>query len=172
MQEQVIELTKIQLGIEESDITKSRLALEQFAQIKTSQSFRQEEEYLWLNSRSLWLQVGDKNTAFLHRQCRARLSRNHTSKISTGQGGIIKGHEQLKQAARRHFQHLFQEDGISDGEVSAYFLANVPSLVSSECNDGLMKPFSKKEILDVIWAMEPDKALGSDGFSFHFYKAY
>ena len=33
-----------------------------------------------------------------------------------------------------------------------------------------MRPFSEKEILDVIWAMEPDKAPGPDGFSFHFYR--
>ena len=34
-----------------------------------------------------------------------------------------------------------------------------------------MKPFSENEILEVIWAMEPDKAPGLDGFSFHFYTA-
>ena len=72
------------------------------------------------------------------------------SEISIGEGEIIKGHEQLKQATRRHFQHLFQEDGISDGEVTADFFTNVPSIVSSEGNDGLMKPFSEIEILDVI----------------------
>ena len=118
-QEKVIELTDIQLGMEECEITKSQLALEQSAQINTFQSFRQEEEFLRLKSRSLWLQAGDKNTTFFHRQCRARLSRNHISEISTGEGGFIKGHEQLKQVARRHFQHLFQEDGLSNGEVFA-----------------------------------------------------
>ena len=33
-----------------------------------------------------------------------------------------------------------------------------------------MKPFIEKEILDVIWEMELDKAPGMDGFSFHFYR--
>ena len=33
-----------------------------------------------------------------------------------------------------------------------------------------MKSFSKKEAVEVIWAMEPDKALGLDGFSIHFYR--
>ena len=146
----MLELLEIQLGMEESEIAKSQLALEQFAQIKTSQSFQQEEEYLRLKSRSLWLQAGDKNIALFHCQCRDRLSHNHISEISTGEGEIIKGHDQLKQDAKRHFQQLFQEDGNSDCEVYADFLANVPSLVSPECNDGLMKPFSEIEILDVI----------------------
>ena len=54
--------------------------------------------------------------------------------------------------------------------MTADFLTNVPSIVSSKGNVDLMKPFSEKEILDVIWAMEPNKAHGSDGFSFHFYR--
>ena len=33
-----------------------------------------------------------------------------------------------------------------------------------------MKIFSEKEVVDVIWAMEPNKAPGPDGFSSHFYR--
>ena len=101
--------------MEENEITKVQLALDQSAQIKTSHSFQLEEEYLQLKSCSLWLHVGDKNTSFFHRQCRARLSKNHILEISTSEGETIKGHEQLKQASKRHFQQLFQEDGNSDG---------------------------------------------------------
>ena len=53
--------------------------------------------------------------------------------------------------------------------MSAEFLDNVPTLASAEDNVYLMRPFSEKEILDVIWEIEPDKAPGPDGFSFHFY---
>ena len=114
--------------------------------------------------------MGDKNTTFFHRQCRARLSRNHISKIYSSEGEVIKGHTQLQQVAKIHFQHLFQEDDISDEEVNAHFLSNIPTLVSSEINVGLEKPFSEKEIVDVIRAMELDKAPGPDGFSIHLYK--
>ena len=76
----------------------------------------------------------------------------------------------IKQAAYLHFQCLFHEDGISDETVSADFLSNIPSLVSHEDNMGLLKPFNEKEIVDVIWAMEPDKAPCPDGFSIHFFK--
>ena len=107
--------------MEECDIAKAHLVLEQSAQLNSLQSFRQEEEFLRLKSRSLWLQAGDKNIAFFHRQCRARLSRNHISEISNGEGEIIKGHVHLKQATRSHFQLLFQEDGLSNDEVSVDF---------------------------------------------------
>ena len=69
-----------------------------------------------------------------------------------------------------HFQLLFREYGLYDGVVSAEFLDNVPSLVSIEDNDDLIKPFTKHEILDVIWEMDPEKSPGLDGFSFHFYR--
>ena len=50
------------------------------------------------------------------------------------------------------------------------FLSNIPLLVSHEDNVGLLKTFTEKEIVDVIWAMELDKAPGTDGFSIHFFK--
>ena len=43
-------------------------------------------------------------------------------------------------------------------------------LVSTEDNSELMKPLLEKEIVDVIWSMESDKAPRPDGFSIHFYK--
>ena len=49
-------------------------------------------------------------------------------------------------------------------------MSNVSCLVNEEENGELMKPFTKEEIIDVIWSMEPDKAPGPDGFSFHFYR--
>ena len=98
------------------------------------------------------------------------MPRNHISEISIEEGGIIKGHAHLKQVARSHFQLLFQEDELSNEEVSADFLVNIPSVVSTEDKENLLKPFSEQEVLDIIWAMDPDKAPGMDGFSFHFYK--
>ena len=52
-QEHVVKLTIIELGMEDGEITKTQLSLEQFAQIKTSQSFQLEEKHLRLKSRSL-----------------------------------------------------------------------------------------------------------------------
>ena len=65
---------------------------------------------------------------------------------------------------------LFKDDDCSYEQVSSDFLHNVPSLVSIEENFDLMKPFSEQEIVEVIWAMESDKAPGPDGFLIHFYK--
>ena len=47
----------------------------------------------------------------------------------------------------------------------------MPSLVSEENNENLMKSSSEEEINNVLWAMESDKALGLGGFSFDLYKS-
>ena len=65
---------------------------------------------------------GDKNTAFFHHQCRARISQYHISKISNAEGVTITSQELLKQIASSHFQLLFQDDGLYDEEVSFEFL--------------------------------------------------
>jgi len=169
--DRVAELSTLQVDLENREVTSSHITLHQLAQLKTNISFKREEEHLKLKSRILWLKVGDKNSSFFHRQCKARLSRNHISEIIDDEGVIIKGQDLLKQSASRHFQMLFKDDGCSYEDVSSDFLLNVPSLVSIEENFDLMKPFSEQEIVEVIWAMESDKAPGPDGFSIHFYKA-
>ena len=72
--------------------------------------------------------------------------------------------------AEFHFQNLYREGGSSDSDLTSDFLSNIPCMVSEEENVELMNPFSKQEIIDVIWSMEPDKALGLDEFSCHFYR--
>ena len=79
-----------------------------------------------------------------------RLSRNHILEISNVKGVFIPGQDLLKKTISRNFQLLFQDDGLFDEEVSFDFLENVPSLVSNVNNYELMKPFSEKELVDVI----------------------
>eukprot|EP00253_Pinus_taeda_P012047 PITA_12047 len=104
-----------------------------------------EEEYSRIKSRSLWLKVGDRNTSFFHRQYRARLSRNHILEITTVEGQICKGFSQIKEAAERHFKHLYTADTQTNEEETADLLSNIPLLVSTEDNGVLTKPTPKKK---------------------------
>ena len=128
--------------MEETKISKPILISEKFAQVNSFQSFHHEEKFLHLKSRSLWLQAGDKNSAFFHKHCRARLSRNHISELYYMDGEVIKGHTLLKLVAKLHFQNLFREDEFSDEKVNVDCLSYIPSLVGSKINVGLGRPFS------------------------------
>ena len=96
-------------------------------------------------------------------------SHNHILEIYNSNGETIKGISQIKQATEVHFQSLFKEDGEINFDLTSEFPSNFPGLVSDEENGEIMMPFSEKEIIDVIWSMELDKAPGPYGFSFHFY---
>ena len=102
-EETVQALADIQLSMENQVISHSQLVVEQDAQSSASLSFRQEEVHLRLKSRTLWLLVEDKNSAFFHRQYRSKLSCHHISEICSSSGEIIKGQLQLQSAANEHF---------------------------------------------------------------------
>lgn len=81
----------MKMDLEYKEISSSNLEKEHATQIKSFHGFRQEEEFWRLKSHRLWLKVGDQNTSFFHRKYRARLSRNHISKINSSYGTILKG---------------------------------------------------------------------------------
>jgi hypothetical protein len=156
--------------MEHKDITTELLEEEVKEQRTTFQSFRMEEEYWRLKSRSLWLKAGDRNTSYFHRQYRARLSRNHIAEIKTRDGQVCKGFSQVKDAAEAHFKNLYKEDTQSSKKETEDLLSNIPHLITPEDNDTLCQPPSEEEITNIVWSMEADKAPGPDGFSIHFYK--
>ena len=96
-------MEKIQLEMEELEITPTLLEKEQKAQFNSFQAFRREEEYWRLNSQSTWLKAGDRNTSFFHKKCRVRISQNLISKIPSQSGEVVKGISQIKQLAEVHF---------------------------------------------------------------------
>eukprot|EP00253_Pinus_taeda_P004292 PITA_04292 len=168
--EAVQALHTLQIDMERENINVNLLDKEIKAQRAAYQSFRTEEEYWRLKSRSLWLKGGDRNTSFFHRQFRARLSRNHIAEIKTTTGQICKGNQQVKEAADQHFQNLYTPDDQGDEMEETEFLNHIPSLVSDEDNAELGKPVTEEEIIKTIWSMDSDKAPGPDGFTIHFYK--
>lgn len=168
--EAVNNLDILQTEMDSKEITTELLNQEIKAQSLTYRSFRKEEEYWRIKSRSLWLKAGDRNTAYFHRQYRARLSRNHISEIKTIDGQVSKGFTQIKAAADSHFGNLFSEAPQASEEEIADYLNNIPHLVRSEDNAALVREVTEEEIIKVIWSMGSNKAPGPDGFTIHFYK--
>eukprot|EP00253_Pinus_taeda_P018086 PITA_18086 len=168
--EAVTQLEGIQFDMEDTAPSITELAKEKSAQKNVYCSFRKEEEYWRLKSRSLWLKSGDKNTSYFHRQCRARLSRNHIAEITSSSGQVYKGFAQIQEAATHHFRNLLSAERNGEEEDEAEFLSVIPSLVSEEDNVSLMSPATEEEITNIVWSMDPDKAPGPDGFSIHFYR--
>jgi hypothetical protein len=104
------EIQKLTTRLEEvrgrlkESISPSPLIEDQHLFQKHQQVLKVEEANWRLNSRSLWLKQGDKNTKFFRRQAKATVWRNKISDIQGDDNILISGQDQIRQAAKKHFE--------------------------------------------------------------------
>jgi hypothetical protein len=66
------QLEKVQGDIETNEVQQRQIMLEEKAHKEYIQALNEEDITWILKSRSLWLQAGDQNTSFFHRQTKTR----------------------------------------------------------------------------------------------------
>jgi len=164
------DLESIQRTIEEHGLSQQNKELESVLYTQLSHINREEELKWGLKSRQLWLQGGDKNTTFFHKQATARKIRNNISSILDNEGNQQNTQEAIRKVATEHYRELLTE--IKGEEDYADFLQYLPKGITKEMNDSLIKEIEEEEIIRMIWTMNPDKAYGSDGFPICFYRAF
>eukprot|EP00253_Pinus_taeda_P036481 PITA_36481 len=121
-----------------------------------------EEEYWRLKSRSIWLKSGDRNSSFFHKQAQARKRRNSITEIKQ-ENNVLKEFASIKKAALDHFERLYREE--IRVEKNNSLLDTVPNLITPKMNLVLESKITRKETKEPLFAMDPDKALGPDGFT-------
>eukprot|EP00253_Pinus_taeda_P018410 PITA_18410 len=153
------------LQAETTDITKEFLEKESQPQQNFHKACLTKEEYWRLKSCSLWLKAGDRNSSFFHKQAQAKKCTNGISKIKDG-AITHKDNASIKKAASLHFKSLYSEGKNMDQ--SSDMNNVVPSLITVEMNNLLEGKVTKNEVKDALFDMDPDKALGPDGFTARF----
>jgi len=132
---------------------------------------RREEEQKWrMKSRQLWLKGRDRNTTFFHKQTTIQKIRNNITYIIDSEGNQQIRQGAIKQAASDHYRELLTENG--EEEDYTDLLQYLPNKIITEINDSLNKEIEEEEIRGAIWALQPDKAPGPDGFLICFYRAH
>jgi exonuclease III len=106
-------LERHQLVMEETHVTQELLNRESEIQSKYHKSCREEETYWRMKSRALWLQDGDKNTTFFHKQTQARINYNSISEIQW-QDQVYKDSQSIKEAAHSYFKNLYSAPAMED----------------------------------------------------------
>lgn len=130
------------------------------------------EMEMWrLRSQSVWLQAGDKNTTYFHRQTKVRHHKRIELEIILEDGYVLNIFPNIKEAAKNDFEQLQNEENPPEFQAVTSLLENIPSLISNEDNENLNKYIEEQEIIQVIWGLALDKAPRSYGFSIHFYQA-
>lgn len=160
-----IELENQHLHLEATEITKEELEKE----VRLQQSFRKaylaEKEYWRLKSRSLWLKSGDRNSSFFHKQAQVRKGRNSITETKE-ENNVLKDFTCIKKASSKHFGKLYREN--LPVEHNGSLLDALPNLITTKMNQILERKIMHKEVKEDLFAMDPDKAPGPDGFTARF----
>ena len=149
-------------------ISKSTLSIESDLQKSYFQACRIEEEFWHQKSRNLWIESGDKNTNYFHKQAEARKSFKAVTEINF-RGSLIKDSEEIKKAAFLTFKDLFyalDEDPLNPLD---HPFDLIPPLIQEVDNLLLTAPISLKELKIALFRMKPDSAPSPDGFTARFY---
>jgi len=85
--------------------------------------------------------------------------------------GKIDGQQNLKNYITNFYKELFRPPEESLCALDSSRFGNIPQVTTEE-NDFLTSPFTKKEDRDTIFAMEHNKAPSPDGFPTEFYQKF
>ena len=102
-----------------------------------------EEEFWRLKSCNLWLEAGDRNTAFFHKQTLEWKCHNSISEIKAD-NVTLKDFEYIKKTTFLHFQSLYSED--KELNQNSDLLDVVPSLINQHTKESLEAKITKEEV--------------------------
>eukprot|EP00253_Pinus_taeda_P005552 PITA_05552 len=156
--------------IEENGLSQEDKALESDIYYQLYRVNREEEQKWRIKSRQLWLHGGDKNTAFFHKQATVRKVGNNVTMINDEEGCPQKSQEAIKQIASAYYNTPLTET--KETKDYSDLLQHMPKGINEDINANLTKEINEEEIHDAIWALQPDKAPGPDGFPICFYRTY
>eukprot|EP00253_Pinus_taeda_P004732 PITA_04732 len=160
----------VQLRIEEYGLLQQNKEQESVLYAQLSHINREEETEWRLKSRQLWLQGGDKNTTYFHKQATSRKLRNNVSTILDNEGNLHNTQETIRKAASKNYRDLLTET--KGAEDYSDLLQHLPKGVTKEMNDNLSKEIEEEEIKRAIWNLHPDKVPGPDGFPIYFFRVF
>lgn len=163
-------INNVQKEIEEQGLTQERKMLESKLYSHLCRVNIEEESKWRIKSRQLWLQEGDQNTTFFHKQTTVRRVSNTVSSILDTEGNLQTAQEAIRQVATNHYRDLLTET--TNEEDYDDLLQFLPKSIRKEMNDTLNKEIDEEEVRKTIWDLQPDKTPGPDGFPICFYHAF
>ena len=128
------------------------------------------EEIMWhQRSRMQWMMLGDRNTRYFHSKALDRKRKNAISRIMDENGIWHETKEGIANVVVYYFEKLYTTSYPSH---ILEITDTIPTKVSSEMNQSLIKDFTKEEVLAALKQMHPTKAPSPDDMSAIFFQKY
>ena len=133
------------------------------------EAYKAEELFWRQRSRILWLQGGDKNSAYFHAVTKGRKAINRLSTIENAEGVPVYEEEEIGRVFAEFYKKLFTSNGNSSFHTVE---ETISRCITDEMNDKLCQLPDMEEVRIATFAIHSDKAPGPDGFSSSFYQAF
>jgi hypothetical protein len=131
---------------------------------------KKQEEIMWRQkSRVQWLKEGERNTKFFHRAMVHHRYINQITQLEDAQGNPIREHTQIAEELNTYYKELLTETNEDRKEAIQRITRHIPSLVTPEKNEALMRPITQEEVDQAVKGMPSGKAPGPDGFTTDFF---
>jgi hypothetical protein len=122
---------------------------------RMSELLSREEIMMEQRSRIDWLKEGDRKTVFFHARARERSHANRISALRRTDGSLATNQEELETEALEFYSRLFTcQEMLDPGPI----LEHVPTKVTPQMNDSLLRPFTGEEVRDAVFMMGASKA--------------
>ncbi|KAL4318418.1 hypothetical protein GQ457_18G016780 [Hibiscus cannabinus] len=132
---------------------------------------RAEELFFRQRSRIQYVKEGDQNSAFFFRHVTARNKVNTIRIMFDDQGTRLEAYEDISKELVRFFSSSLGNVDPNVTGISDELLKDILGVeLSEDMREGLIAPVLGKEIKDVIFVMNGDKAPGSDGYTAKFFQ--
>lgn len=141
------------------------------AQAEHLRALADEESFWKQRARVKWLHDGDRNTKFFHASTVEKRSRLRITRIKDDAGHWLEEASQISQHAVDFFHNLLTQHSANvDKATFGPFLDSIPSLITLEDNQALLRPVSMDEVRHAVFSMDPDSSPGCDGYPGSFYR--
>lgn len=129
----------------------------------------EEERYWQTKSRTQWLKLGDKNTAYFHAKTIQRRQQNRIVGLEDKHGVWQDNEEAIEGIVIDYFSDIFSSQKPAEWD---NIIDKVRCKVTQRMNALLTREFSAAEIQSAAFQIGPNKAPGPDGMSAKFFQSY